>query len=317
MKIIFDTDPGVDDSMAILFAHLCPEIDLIGLTSVFGNASIAQTTRNAVYLRDRFGLDCAVHQGAGQPLSMPLDEPPAFVHGDDGLGNTGFSTDQGPDEGDAVSFIIETVRANPGEITLVPVGRMTNIALALALAPDIADLVRGVVLMGGVIGRNGIIGNVTPVAEANIYGDPHAADVMMQASWPLTMVGLDVTMQTLVAPERMQRLADEGGELGEFLFAISRHYQAFYQSRSGSESFPMHDSLALIYAIRPDLFGVEQGALRVLTEGDGLGQTVFSPANRVFHEAPWTQERPHQNVCVSVDSAAVLDLYFDTFLKNA
>ncbi len=315
-KVIFDTDPGIDDAMAILFAHLSPQIDLVGITSVFGNAPIEKTTNNACYLRDRFDLNCGVYCGAAQPLYLPLGAAPTFVHGHDGLGDTGQDIPEVSRQPDAIQFIIETIRTNPGDITIVAVGRMTNLATALTIAPDIAALTKRVVIMGGVTGLAGIGGNVTPVAEANIYGDPHAADIIMRAAWDLTMVGLDVTMKTLISPERMQVLAEKAGEIGQFIYEVSRYYQSFYQSRTGSESFPVHDALALVYLVNPALFQTHRGAIRVLTEGDGLGQTVFASADRAYPEAAWTEERPHQRVCLGVDSESAMDLYQDTMLRS-
>ncbi|MEM7000662.1 MAG: nucleoside hydrolase [Pseudomonadota bacterium] len=317
MKVIFDTDPGIDDAMAILFAHYAEGIDLLGLTTVFGNASVAQTTRNAVLLRERFELNCAVHRGAAQGLCIPADPPPTFVHGDDGLGNTGCDTDASADAGNAVQYIIDTVRAHPGEVTIVAVGRMTNLAMALAIDPDIARLTREVVIMGGVTGYNGFRGNVTPVAEANIIGDPHAADAIMQAPWKVTMVGLDVTMKVLVTPAEMQQLNDQGGAAGEFLYAITRHYQAFYEGRSGSDSFPMHDSMALMYLLKPELFSVAEGPIRVVTEGPAVGQTLFAPRPRVYEEIDWATTRPLHNVCADVDANAAKAVYFETLLNAA
>ncbi|MEM7079135.1 MAG: nucleoside hydrolase [Pseudomonadota bacterium] len=316
-KVIFDTDPGIDDAMALLFAHLSADIELVGVTSVFGNASLEQTTRNAHYLVSEFGLDCPVHAGAAEPLQIAIDEAPVFVHGFDGMGDAGTDAPPVAEQGDAVSFLIDMVRAHPGQIDVVAVGRMTNLALALQRDPDFAGFVRSVVIMGGALGRHGFSGNVTPVAEANIIGDPHAADLVFCAPWALTMVGLDVTMRTLMAPQMMKRLRADAGRVGQFVYDISRHYQSFYEARTGSPSFPVHDSLALINLIRPDLFEASEGGLRVCTEGMAIGQTILVPQTREYPEAPWTADLPTQQASVDVDSEAALALYMQTLLDGA
>lgn len=307
-RIIFDTDPGIDDAMALVFAHLCPDIDLLGITTTFGNASIEQTTRNAVLLERTFGMSCPVHQGAGAPLVIAADEPPAFVHGHDGLGDAGLEGPAVTDPGDAVGFLIDTVRAHPGEVSIVAVGRMTNLALALERDPGFAGNVKQVVIMGGALGRDGHGGNVTPCAEANIIGDPHAADRVLGAPWPLTMVGLDVTMKTRMTPRMMDHLAARGGEAGAFVNRIAAHYRAFYASTLGSEAFPVHDFSALACLLAPELYVREQGALRVVTEGIAMGQTLFAPPVRDWPDEHWGG-LPAQSVCVGVDADAVLQMY--------
>ena len=223
-KIIFDTDPGIDDAMALLFAHKAPDLELLGVTTVLGNGSIETVTQNALHICQRFDIETEVFQGAAAPLLVASDEPPAFVHGDDGLGNI-----HAPDatlalgSQSAASFIVDTVLKHPTEVTLVAVGRLTNLAMALRINPAIAGLVKEVVVMGGALGSNEHTGNVTPVAEANIYGDPHAADIVMTASWPLTLVGLDVTMTCIMEHERLARIRKSAGEVGEFIWDITRH----------------------------------------------------------------------------------------------
>ena len=222
IKVIFDTDPGVDDAMALLFLYYAPEIELIGITTTHGNGTIATTTHNALYLTERFGIDLPVAQGSGAPLAGAAADPPVFVHGHNGLGdiplpqNIAKKTDSRP----AYRFIIDMVRAHAQEVAIVAVGPLTTLALALRNDPEIAGLVRRLVIMGGAFGHHGHLGNVTPAAEANILSDPHAADETLGGSWPITMVGLDVTQQTLMtteflktSPRREVRPADSFGKL--------------------------------------------------------------------------------------------------------
>ncbi len=308
-KIIYDTDPGIDDAMALLFAHLSPAIDLVGITTVFGNAWIDTTTKNALYLKERFAIPAPVYRGTGRPLLLELGEPPHYVHGDDGMGNI-----NAPDpkivagNKSAAEFIVDTVMANPGDISLVAVGPLTNLALALRLNPAIAQNVKQVVVMGGALGVNAFTGNVTPCAEANIASDPHAADIIFRADLPLTMVGLDVTMKTVMDNEYMERLNKTGGEEGEFIYEISRYYDKFHRETVGMDGFAVHDSSAVAYVISPQLFTVDTGALRVVTEGIAIGQTILSPAGVHFPPGAWDGV-PHKQVGVDVNSQGLLDLY--------
>jgi inosine-uridine nucleoside N-ribohydrolase len=205
--------------------------------------------------------------------------------------------------------------SNPGEITLVAVGRMTNLAIALRINPDIAANVKQVVIMGGALGTNGFTGNVTPCAEANIIGDPHAADIVFQADWPLTMVGLDVTMKTNMKEDFMLRLKNNGGETGEFIYQISRFYDDFHRETLGMDGFAVHDSSAIAFAIDPTLFTVGTGAIRVVTEGIAMGQTILAPADKSFPPSPWDGV-PHKQICVDVDSQGLLDLYEKTICSQ-
>ncbi len=316
-KIIFDTDPGIDDAMAILFAHLHPDLDLVGITTVLGNGSIDTTTRNALYIRDRFAIDTPVLRGAASALLVPDEEPPTFVHGDDGLGNVKIDhTDSDPAPGSAAQFIVDTVMASPGEVSIVAVGRLTNLAIALDIEPRIADAVAEVIVMGGALGSNEYTGNVTPVAEANIYGDPHAADMVFTAAWPTVLVGLDVTMTCVMRRPQMQRIRGQSGDAGEFLWDITRFYENYYRERRGVLGFPVHDSCAVIYAVAPELFGTVTGALRVVAEGISRGQTILVPAERTFPPSAW-DDQPHSIGCIGVDSDGVLALYEDILRRGA
>ncbi len=316
-KIIFDTDPGIDDAMALLFAHLHPDLDLVGVTTVLGNGSIDTTTRNALYIRDRFAMDTPVHRGAASALLVPDEEPPTFVHGDDGLGNVKIDhADSEPGPGSAAQFIVDTVMASPGEVSIVAVGRLTNLAIALDIEPKIASAVAEVIVMGGALGSNEYTGNVTPVAEANIYGDPHAADMVFTAAWPTVLVGLDVTMNCVMRRPQMQRIRGQSGDSGEFLWDITRFYENYYRERRGVLGFPVHDSCAVAYAVAPDLFSTVTGALRVVTDGISRGQTILVPAERTFPPSAWDNQ-PHSVGCVGIDGDGVLELYEDVLRRGA
>jgi len=307
-KVIIDTDPGVDDAMAILFALACPEIEVVGLTSIFGNVTTKQATQNALRLvefADR--PDIPVAHGANAPLAMDLDVIAYYVHGDDGLGNT----NQPPPIGSAVDvsaaqFIVDTVMANPGEITLLPIGPLTNIALALAMEPKIVEYVAEVIIMGGAATVNG---NVNPAAEANIWHDPHAADKVLTAGLPLIMVGLDVTTQVLMDEDYFDRLHATGSKTCAYIYGISRFYCAFYQSYTGINGCFTHDPSVVAYLLDPTLFRTIQGPVRVLTDGIAMGQTILDPSGNADFKTAWSS-KPSIHVCVGVDEQGVLDLYF-------
>ncbi|KGE00668.1 MULTISPECIES: nucleoside hydrolase [Rhizobium/Agrobacterium group] len=308
-KVIFDTDPGVDDAMALLFLHRHPEIDLLGVTTVFGNVPLELTTRNAQFLHREWNISAPISIGAESTLdpSRRDDRAASVVHGADGLGNIGVpqTIDWPLDSRPAYQFIIETVRANPGEVTLVAVGRMTNLALALRADPGIAGLVKEVVVMGGAFD---VIGNVTPAAEANIHGDPEAADVLFTAPWKVTIAGLDVTMKTIMTAEYLDVMVKSGDQSVQLLSDLSQYYIDFYKSRVGIAGMAVHDSTACVYLVRPDLFTLRSGAVRVVCGGIADGATIQSPDHgRKFTGSPW-DGHPSQRVCTDVRSEEVLEV---------
>lgn len=312
-KVIFDTDPGIDDTMAMLFAHASSKIDLIGITTVFGNATIQNATRNALYIKHRFGLHADISMGSDTPLVVEAGEPTTFVHGENGLGNIDIPDEYygEVDELPADDFIIDRVRKNPEEITIIAVGRLTNLARALDKAPEIATLVKEVIVMGGAFGHHGHTGNVSPFAEANIIGDPHAADKVFAASWPVVVVGLDVTHQTIMNGAYIDALRERSARYGQFIHDITRFYADFHQKEAGLDGFYVHDSSAVAYAIAPELFTTIKGPICVVTEGPAIGHTMLKRDERLYPVDGWS-DRPSQQVCIKVNSSAILDLYTKT-----
>jgi len=309
MKVIIDTDPGIDDAMALLFAHYANDIELLGITTVFGNGTIDTVTQNTLTICEQFQINAPVHQGAGAPLQVAVDPPPAFVHGNDGLGDIDAPKPKGAARNQsAANFIVETILKHPNEITVIGIGRLTNLAIALQQHPAIAQLVKKVVIMGGALGSNAHTGNVTPVAEANIYGDPHAADQVLTAPWPVTLVGLDVTMQCIMHRPQLQKICSAAGAAGRFMWAISRHFESFYSASRGINGFPMHDTCAIAYALAPHLFTTQSGAIRAVTQGISRGQTIMVSPDGKFPAGAWT-DAPIQQGCIDIDAAAVLNLF--------
>ncbi len=301
-KVIFDTDPGVDDALALYYLHRHPDVELIGITTVFGNAPVALTTRNALFLKEAWGIDAPVAAGAAGPVGAGGTEHwPVHIHGHDGLGNIGVPEPAGaPDPRPAHQLIIDLVRAHPGEVSLVAVARMTNLACALYEAPEIGGMVRQVILMGGAFA---VPGNITPAAEANIFGDATAADAVFAAPWPVLAVGLDVTRQVEMTRAEIDELGAIGPDLA-LLRDLSLDYVGFYEALR-HRGMVVHDCCACVALTDPALFRTRPARVRVLTEGLGIGMTVPAPEEMVFPPTDW-DEVPVQAYAEGIDAGAVL-----------
>jgi purine nucleosidase len=314
-KIIFDTDPGTDDAMALMLALNSPELDIRAITVVPGNVTARQGLENAlrmISLANR--CDIPIAAGAQHPLFQKLITA-EFWHGKNGLANIELPPSKckvdsryGPD------LIIEMVHAAPHEITLVPVGPLTNIALAVEKDPSIVPLVKEVIIMGGSITG----GNVNAAAEANIYNDPECAQIVFQAGWPLTMVGLDVGDKTLLSPKYLGQLGQTHGPINNFIYQVA-HYLIDLSVQFGSGGTPMYDPLAVGVAIDATLVKAPPMHVDVETRGDFTrGETV---ANRhgavernVLHGDRYIIEgvdkvEPNAKVCVDVDAERFLQLF--------
>jgi inosine-uridine nucleoside N-ribohydrolase len=288
-------------------------VEIVGVTSSFGNGTIETTTRNLLYLCQLFGIDAPVAEGAAQPLFGEAGPPVDHVHGTDGLGD--IAIPEVPraalHEKTADAFIVEMVHRFPHRITLIGVARMTNLALALRRDPSIAGLVRQVIVMGGAFGFHGHFGNKTPAAETNIHGDPLAADEVFGAAWPVTVVGLDVTQETIMAAEMIERIGQHGGPEGRFIRDIARFYLDFHRRTEGMDAMFTHDSSAVAYLIDPSLFTTRRGPIRVVTEGIAVGQTIQKPDGKAGTPPAW-KGRPSHTICTGVDATRLLDLYYRT-----
>jgi purine nucleosidase len=314
-RILFDTDPGIDDAMALLMLARDARAELVGISTVFGNAPVDVTTANALALCHRFGIDVPVARGAARPMMREPRHFPVQIHGHDGLGDVAPlpAHDRTREAVDAARFICDMARRHGGELTLVAVGPLTNLAQALALDPELPRLVQRVVVMGGAFGTLGHGGNVTPVAEANVFCDPHAADAVFGATWPVTVVGLDVTHQVLMSAAYLDALGHAGGAEGRFMRDITRNYERFYQHRTGGGIYA-HDASAVACALDASRFEVRHGALRVVTEGWAMGQTIQSRRGLLHSAGDW-DGLPEQRACVAVDAASVLADFRACFVR--
>lgn len=295
MKIVFDTDPGIDDAMALLYLNACPQLDLLGITTILGNASIEQCTRNTLFLCQQFNIDVPVYQGASTGINgVEPDEYPDFVHGKNGLADLDLGEPSRHIENtSAAEYLNAVVTRHPGEITILAVGRLTNVALALASDPGFSSSVKDIVFMGGACQCDG---NVTPWAEANIIGDPEAADVVFSSGIPLTMVGLDVTYKTRMSLPFLEEMFASITDLRNFIMAINSYYAGFYKSSEATSDFPVHDSSAVAFVDNSDLFTTINGHLSCVLDGEQRGRTILKEGDGSNH-----------SVCIKVESDALLD----------
>ena len=319
-KVIYDTDPGVDDAMALYYALAHPGIDVVGITTTFGNVSVDQAVTNALYLTALAGRQVPVARGAATPLAKHAEAPPAFIHGADGLGNLpGRLPVAGQaDPRSAAQMMVDMARAQPGEITLVAVGPLGNLAAALALEPQLPQLLREVIIMGGAVVEPG---NVSPVAEANIWNDPHSADQVFTAGWKLTMVGLDVTHQVIVPLAMIRQIAEQQQHpaCDTLLHAVgfyANFYSNLYPHVAAIHGCFGHDVLAFMALTNPEYFQQESGRVRVATDGLAQGQTMMRRKAIDYPQAGWGANVPDTQVCLQVDAAACLETIAKTLGGN-
>lgn len=269
MRILIDTDPGVDDAMALAMAAADPRLDVVGLTTVHGNVRAETATRNALVLCDRLGWDAVpVAEGADAPLALPPFPAVDFVHGAEGFGDLpAMAPSRGADPRSAVDLILDASREGP--LLLGPIGPFTNVAAAMEADPGLGERLEAIVVMGGALAG----GNVTPHAEANVWHDPHAARAVLRSGARVSMVGLDVTDRILCTQADFDRMAEEAPRVGGLLRDMGRFYLRAY-ARRGMAGCGLHDPAALIAATDPDLFEWEETGLDVVLDGERVGQTV-------------------------------------------
>ena len=297
-RIILDCDPGHDDAIALLLALASPEVQLLGVTTVAGNQTLANTTANAIRVLDRIGrADVPVAAGAERPL-VRAPHVAREVHGVTGLDGPQLPPPaRQPERAHAIDWIAQTLRAHPEPIALVATGPLTNIALLLARYPELAGRIERIVLMGGAIG----LGNVTPAAEFNIWSDAEAAQRVFSSGLDVTMVGLDVTHRALMTTVHAERLA-AAGVAGRLVADLYGFYSRFHRRRYGWEGAPVHDAVALAHTIDSTLLATRTCGVVVDTGPElSRGRTYVD----LHGAAGW---EPNCHVAVEIDAERFLEL---------
>ena len=297
MNLIIDTDPGIDDAMAIAYAHAEPEIDIVGVTTIFGNTHVAQSSRNARFFLDLLGVDVPVAEGACLPRNATSYCPSSNVHGPEGFGDLVKIPEIGENLNEsAAQYLVRMARETKRDLTICAVGPLTNIADAIQLDSGFVKNVRKLFIMGGAINCPG---NITKFAEANIFHDPVAADEVFASGMNIAIVPLDVTLKSILAEDEFEKIARKSPRIGGFLNEISRFYLEFYRREAGLRGCPMHDVSAVIACIHPRLFKTVQIGLRVSQLSPDKGATLRD------------SDRFPVSVCVDVDGGRAVDLYTD------
>ena len=305
MKVIFDTDPGVDDAFALLYALNHPNINVLGITTVFGNVPVETSTKNALILSEMAHKGTIVYQGANKPLERKVTNYPSFIHGHDGLGDTNHPQSKfNASKLDAAQFIINEINENSGNINLVAVGPLTNIANSIKQDPSIANKVNSLLIMGGSWLAGG---NITPVAEANIYNDPEAAEIVFKSGLPIIMVGLDVTHKVFLSQKDIDKLSSLNNS-GKFLKKISNIYMKFYKDTRNMDGCFFHDATAVIAMTNPELFKYKFAKVYVSQDILTRGQTVVYLKD-LKHETSINDNRGFVQVLYDVESKKVISEY--------
>lgn len=270
-KIILDCDPGHDDALAIILAAARPELDILGITTVSGNAEIEKTTLNALKICDLVSLnDVIVSKGASDPFIRERGTAPS-IHGDSGLDGPEFpepsrswSDEHGADT------IIRLVKESNEPVSILPTGPLTNVAIALAKAPEIKENIQEIVLMGG-----GTFGNWTPTAEFNIWADPEAAKKVFDSGIPLVVMGLDITHQALATKDVIERVNQIDNKVAKIVAELLVFFASTYKEQFDFDGAPVHDVLTVAYCVAPELFEFKDVNITVETKGEHTSGTTL------------------------------------------
>lgn len=311
-RIVLDTDPGLDDALALFLAVASPELHIEAITTVSGNVHVDSTTYNALALLEIAGRsDIIVARGCSRPLvRSPINA--AYFHGANGVGEVALPPPRcRVVEQHAANLIIERVMDNPGEITLVAIGPLTNIATALQNEPRIAKAVREVVIMGGALR---VKGNVTPSAEFNILADPHAADLVLHAGWPIRLIPLDVTQQVQLREEHLIPFQQSNSAVLALIPKMINYYFKHFAVEHGIDTFAMHDPLCLAAVFQPGFIHWEPAYVTIELNGTyTLGETV---AYFDDYDIP-SPHSPNVRVAVSVEGDRFLQWYLDRMINSS
>ena len=309
--IVMDVDTGVDDALAIILAHRTSAAQVVAIGTVTGNVSAEQAAINTLKTLDALGAATPVAVGAAKALARgPF--PPSAIHGADGLGDADLpAPSRAPTGEHAVDQLLRLVHERPGELSLFASGPLTNLGLALQRDPELPRLVKEVMLMGGAIIA---AGNVTPVAEANIYHDPEAAALVLAADWPVTLVGLDVTMRALLRADELARLRASDRPLARFATRILPPYVEVYSRRFGFEAVTMHDPLAMALLLDPSL-ALERAHLDTHVETTGELTAGMTVADRRPLIGPGFDQPTHPvDIPLEVDTPRFIAMMMEALL---
>ncbi|XP_015879556.2 probable uridine nucleosidase 2 [Ziziphus jujuba] len=315
-KIIIDTDPGIDDTMAIFVALRSPEVEVIGLTTIYGNVYTTLATRNALHLLEvAERTDIPVAEGSHVTITKGTKLRIAdFVHGADGLGNQNFPTPKGkPIELSAASFLVQQANLYRGQVTVVALGPLTNIALAIQLDPEFSRNIGQIVVLGGAFAVNG---NVNPAAEANIFGDPDAADIVFTSGADVLAVGINVTHQVIMTDADREELASSKGKFAQYLSKILEVYFSYHHDAYSTRGVYLHDPTALLAAVNPSLITYTEGVVRVQTSGITRGLTILYNKQKRFEEVTEWSNKPSVKVAVTVDAPTVVKLIMERLMDS-
>jgi purine nucleosidase len=302
-KILFDTDPGIDDACAILLALASPELSLEGLSVVHGNCSLEQGTTNALSVLE---LANASHIPVAKGCDLPLVQPSLLApetHGDTGLGYAKLPEPRAKSISQhGIDFLIEKILASPGEITLVAIAPLTNVALAIRQEPRIVEALKEIIIMGGALRHEG---NTTALAEFNTYVDPHAAQIVYQAGIPTTLVPLDVTYQCILTPGDVSRLRKIDSPITKFVADATRFYMEFHDEYQQIEGCVINDPLALALTFMSELCTYQELPVEVdLSGGISMGKTVADFYN-------YGKKPANMKVALGVRARDFIDLFLE------
>jgi len=314
-KLILDGDYGIDDAMAALYLCHQPDVEILAVGTVHGNATADAAARNALSvlaIGGRQGVPVAV--GAHRPLAQPVDIS-AMVHGDDGLGGRAPEAPPGtkPSRLPAALQIVRTVREHPGEATILATGPLTNLALALMLDPEIASMVQKVVIMGGTVDHPG---NISPYAEANIAHDPEAAKLVFESAWPVTQVGLDVTMSAWIGDDELKRIEGSQTAAGRFCWDVLQHYLQFYSSRHSRPGCPLHDPSAALVAVDASLVAGGFAAPVDVELRSATNRGMLIVDRREFASVHHEPGQPHVQVVTELENERLIATFIDGLLAD-
>ncbi|XP_062194717.1 probable uridine nucleosidase 2 [Phragmites australis] len=291
-KVIIDTDPGIDDSVAIMMAFQSPGVQVLGLTTIFGNCTTECATRNALILCEKAGHpEVPVAEGSPEPLKGGKPHVADFVHGSDGLGNIDLPDPTSKKvEQSAAEFLVDKVSQFPGEVSVLALGPLTNVALAIKRDSSFVSKVKRIVVLGGAFFS---AGNATPSAEANIHSDPEAADIVFTSGADIYVVGLNITTQVSFTDDDLLELRNSKGKHAQFLCDICKFYRDWHVKSYGVPVVFLHDPVSFAALVHPEYFTFKKGVVRVETQGICTGHTSMDMLLKKWNsENPWTGYSP-------------------------